>query len=97
LPRRARWWGGYRAWSADLPPPAAEPLPRLGPYSCDEVVGTGGTGTVYRAHRDDVESLERAKGNTTPARPESQVTEGAAEARSSTPVHWRARFRAIWV
>lgn len=43
----------YREWSASLPPPAPVPMPRFGPYQCDGILGTGGMGTVYRAHRDD--------------------------------------------
>jgi tetratricopeptide (TPR) repeat protein len=43
----------YEEWSGDLSPAPAPPLPRFGPYICDDVLGTGGMGTVYRAHRDD--------------------------------------------
>lgn len=43
----------YRAWSASLPPVDTPVLPRFGSYQCDEILGSGGMGTVYRAHRDD--------------------------------------------
>src|SRR5579871_747659 len=43
----------YRAWSAPLPPACEPVLPRFGAYQSDEILGSGGMGTVYRAHRDD--------------------------------------------
>ncbi|MBV8895117.1 MAG: serine/threonine protein kinase, partial [Acidobacteriaceae bacterium] len=43
----------YVSWSASLPPASAPVLPRFGAYQCDEILGSGGMGTVYRAHRDD--------------------------------------------
>jgi serine/threonine-protein kinase len=43
----------YRAWSASLPPVGTPILPRFGAFQCDTILGSGGMGTVYRAHRDD--------------------------------------------
>jgi eukaryotic-like serine/threonine-protein kinase len=43
----------YRAWSSSLPPVGTPVLPRFGAYQCDDILGSGGMGTVYRAHRDD--------------------------------------------
>lgn len=43
----------YRDWSASLPAPAAEALPRFGAYQCVELIGVGGMGAVYRAERAD--------------------------------------------
>jgi eukaryotic-like serine/threonine-protein kinase len=43
----------YRSWSGSLPPVGPPVLPRFGAYKCDGILGSGGMGTVYRAHRDD--------------------------------------------
>jgi len=43
----------FRWWSASLPPVDKPALPRFGAYQSDEILGSGGMGTVYRAHRDD--------------------------------------------
>jgi tetratricopeptide (TPR) repeat protein len=43
----------YRDWSAGLVAPPDVGLPRFGPYECDGILGAGGMGTVYRAHRAD--------------------------------------------
>ena len=43
----------YRSWSASLPPVVPPVLPRFGAYQCDGILGSGGMGTVYRAHRAD--------------------------------------------
>lgn len=40
---------------AETPPS----LPRFGPYQCTEIIGSGGMGTVYSAHRDDGQYAQR--------------------------------------
>src|SRR5262245_2329015 len=39
--------------SAAQPPEPEPPLPQFGAYQCDRIVGVGGMGTVYAAHRVD--------------------------------------------
>ena len=34
-------------------------LPRFGPYQCTEIIGSGGMGTVYGAHRDDGQYVQQ--------------------------------------
>lgn len=43
----------YQDWSASLPAPSSEALPRFGAYQCVELIGVGGMGAVYRAQRAD--------------------------------------------
>jgi serine/threonine-protein kinase len=49
----------YRCWSASLPQPSQSALPRFGPYQCDEMLGMGGMGAVYAAHRADGQFQQR--------------------------------------
>ncbi|MBM3786977.1 MAG: serine/threonine protein kinase, partial [Acidobacteria bacterium] len=50
----------YRAWSGELPVAQEPALPVFGPYRCDAILGSGGMGTVYRAHRQDGEFTQEA-------------------------------------
>jgi serine/threonine-protein kinase len=43
----------YREWTAELPPAPEPAMPRFGAYQCDRILGLGGMGMVYAAHRVD--------------------------------------------